>query len=67
MNTRHQPSPPKTSSKLCILLMDSNPERRALRTRIMPYSKVGQTVVAPNDDYVNRVIGPRPGWVSINV
>jgi len=35
MNTRHQPSPPKTSSKLCILLMDSNPERRALRTRIM--------------------------------
>ena len=35
MNVRHQSSATKTSSKLCILLMDANSERRALRTRIL--------------------------------
>lgn len=34
MNVRHQ-SATNTSTKLCILLMDANSERRALRTRIL--------------------------------
>ena len=35
MNMRHESSVTKTSAKLCILLMDANSERRALRSRIL--------------------------------
>ena len=35
MNEVHQPATAKAPVKLCILLMDANSERRALRTRIM--------------------------------
>ena len=35
MNMRHQSSVSNTSAKLCILLMDANSERRALRSRIL--------------------------------
>jgi len=35
MNMRHQSSVTNTSAKLCILLMDANSERRALRSRIL--------------------------------
>ena len=35
MNMRHRSSATKTSAKLCILLMDANFERRALRSRIL--------------------------------
>lgn len=34
-NVGHQPSTTKTSTKLCILLMDANSERRALRRKVM--------------------------------
>lgn len=35
INVGHQPSATKTSTKLCILLMDANSERRALRRKVM--------------------------------
>lgn len=35
MNVRHQSPSTKTPAKLCILLMDANSERRALRSRIL--------------------------------
>ena len=35
MNMRHRSSATRASSKLCILLMDANAERRALRSRIL--------------------------------
>lgn len=47
MYVRHQPSETKSSGKLCILLMDANSERRALRVRIL--ALYGVDVVGAGD------------------